>query len=317
MVGIALAAYNPNFSNFNKQLLSIQNQSYKSWVCVVTFDAGYDEFNKQTVFYKIRSDPRFVFLKNKTRLGHKKNFEFACYTLLEKHKNIKFLAFSDQDDIWYPDKLQKKLDLFKGNSNALLVHSDMHILDDNKGKEKIRMIQKIPVTGWQIEKRLPHLFNVNQILVKNIVTGASMMIRSELYKKYSVISDSFDFHDHWFAAVASINSQIFYISEPLFSYRQHTENVVGISNYKHFFHIKNRKKIIFQLRKVYIQSNERFLVINNLKELSKIDHFVFFKKYDLGLGFLFLSLRHMLKGNFSISKSYLANSLGKILTILF
>ena len=64
-------------------------------------------------------------------MGFVKNFE-----LLLSEADCDYIAISDQDDIWKPDKLEKELkamiEVEKDNPNlAILIHSDLEMIDSD------------------------------------------------------------------------------------------------------------------------------------------------------------------------------------------
>ena len=57
--------------------------------------------------------------------GYTKNFEFV----LSKSESD-YIAFSDHDDIWYPNKIEESLKLLK-EKNVDLVYCDAKQIDEN------------------------------------------------------------------------------------------------------------------------------------------------------------------------------------------
>ena len=103
-VGIALAAYRPHPEYFLKQLETIQSQTFREWVCVITFDSEMDIFKNDLRFAPYFNDSRFHWFQNEVRLGYLANFESALRRCLSH--SVRAVAFCDQDDAWYPEKIQ-------------------------------------------------------------------------------------------------------------------------------------------------------------------------------------------------------------------
>ncbi|MBU6376086.1 MAG: hypothetical protein KGQ59_08830, partial [Bdellovibrionales bacterium] len=82
-IGIALAAYQPEPQIFFEQLKSIQNQTFKNWVCCITSDSTLDAIYGDSQFESIIRDERFKWSVNSERLGHRKNFQKAIEWALE------------------------------------------------------------------------------------------------------------------------------------------------------------------------------------------------------------------------------------------
>jgi hypothetical protein len=90
--------------------------------------------------------------------------------------------------------------------------------------------------AWQQELRIVDGYVPLHFFVRNTVSGAGCLFDVSLAKIGSKIPDAVDFHDHWFALLASIIGEIKPIHEPLYAYRQHSRNVVGFAKYEGFFY---------------------------------------------------------------------------------
>jgi hypothetical protein len=215
--GIAMALYRPNVRFLAIQLASIQKQVFANWKCLITADSSLEPLRKDPALSTFFDDERFFWIENEKQLGVKRNFEKSIGLLCKE--NIEAIACCDQDDIWHINKLEK----LAGQLNELgphgLVHSDMRILVGEDHFQK--------ATLWQKESRLCDNIDIVDIIIKNVVTGASMAMGKELAKNYSKIPDCFDYHDHWFATVALAKGQLRSFNRPLADYRQHASNVVG------------------------------------------------------------------------------------------
>ena len=225
-VGIALAAYQPDPKTFVTQLESISEQSYPHWFCVVTLDSSLGSIRSH--IEKFIQDPRFFFSENPTRLGTKKNFEHAARVLLEKDLEIAYLAFSDQDDIWYPNKLFRLVKEMAKMPPLSLVHSDMNVLSHDKVDTSI--------TVWNQELRGVWNSTTQDLVIRNVVAGAALLMDIHLWKRFPVIPDEIEFHDRWAALIAAAHGGVYPIHEPLYAYRIHDSNVLGMTPYQGFIH---------------------------------------------------------------------------------
>lgn len=213
LVAICMATYNPPVELFVAQIESIIKQNHKNWICIIN-----DDCSPQNVYAEILKvvgeDKRFRVARNLERLGFYHNFERCLGWVPE---SADFVAFSDQDDVWYPDKLTSCLQAFQADTT--LVYSDMDIVT--------RDGEIISHTYWTTRKN--NYTDFTTLLFANTVTGAASVFRGSLLRDIlpfpKRVGDSF--HDHWVACVALAAGKISYVDKPLYAYRQHSNNVLG------------------------------------------------------------------------------------------
>ena len=123
LVGIAMATYNPDPILFKKQIELIKVQSHSNWFCLIS-DDGSDVSHFNYIVQTVSGDKRFVVRKNLSTVGFYRNFERALAALPSQ---CNYVAFSDQDDIWKPNKLSQQI-LKLSSSNDECVYSDMEIV---------------------------------------------------------------------------------------------------------------------------------------------------------------------------------------------
>lgn len=219
-VGIVLATYNCDRAHFMAQIQSIQQQDFQNWCCLVT-DDGSTEPIRQFIQQAIAGDSRFIYHPQPRNLGSYHNFEYGL-KYFSQDDRITHVAFADQDDIWRPDKLTQLLKTLE-LSGALLAHSDLSLIDAAG-----HLLQP---SVWEYEKRHPEQLDAELLLLRNTVTGCTVMIDRTLmpialpFPKQQIVGGWY--HDHWLALVAAQCGKIAHIREPLVQYRQHDNNVVG------------------------------------------------------------------------------------------
>ncbi len=315
-VGIALAAYNPPPAVFAEQLKSIQIQTHTDWICWITLDSSLSPLKDDPSLRPYFEDSRFQWSENAIRLGHKKNFEHAM-NLAAADASIQAIACSDQDDIWYPTKLQRCVEeLSKIGPNAL-VHTDMHVLNSDGTTAN--------QTAWEIEKRGVHNATVETLLIRNVVAGCAMLIDANLVRKWPTIPDAFEYHDHWYAVVAAAHTGAHPIYEPLYAYRQHGGNVVGVSPFLGVLNIPKEKRSPIEILKKLRRGSEHSLALSR----SVFDHKLLIgptmqlqlgaldprsPRFIRGLKILFLAIRSYGK-DLPLLRAALARGLGSILGV--
>ncbi len=223
-VGIALAMYNPELISFREQLVSIREQSHSNWFCVITADSPLAPLSTSREVGEFFNDPRFEWHENAVRRGHRENFARAIELCVAG--GARFIACADQDDVWYSNKISELVSTIEDKPLLSVVHADMDVLVDGK---------KIAKSAWELERRSADRVDPTSLLVRNVVTGASMIMDAELARRYPAIPAGAVFHDHWYAILASFHGGVYALHKRLHAYRQHTENVVGIRPYRGFF----------------------------------------------------------------------------------
>ncbi|HXL72337.1 MAG TPA: glycosyltransferase, partial [bacterium] len=258
--------------------------------CVITADSPLEEIFKSQKLKRFKTDPRFRWYENEERLGVTKNFEKAIQLCLKE--NVEAIACADQDDVWYPHKIARSVEVFQQHPPIRLVHTDMHLLDQNeKGEEVIRN-----ETGWNAERRGIHHVQPRHFLIRNIVAGCSMLFDAELARMYRKIPKEFYHPDYWYPFLASVYGKVYSIPEPTYAYRQHKENVVGISPFKGFFYVKPKSNLMDVLKKfrgVYLNSYD--LIRASVREKVPVSFFEKFPiiSFDLGFSLFLMGLYYL------------------------
>ncbi|WP_204140939.1 glycosyltransferase family 2 protein [Halomicronema sp. CCY15110] len=219
-VGIVLATYNCDRTYFKQQIDSIKRQTVSQWVCFITDDGSAPDI-QDFIRAEIAHDARFTYYVQPQNLGAYHNFE-AGIQYFSHRPDITHLAFSDQDDIWHHQKLEILLREIE-SQEALLAHSDLELIDAQG--------QQLHPSVWDYEKRCPENLNTKLLLLRNSVTGCTVMIRRSLISDLLPFPKQYGstawYHDHWMALVASHRGHIAHLRQPLVKYRQHGDNVVG------------------------------------------------------------------------------------------
>jgi glycosyltransferase involved in cell wall biosynthesis len=312
-IGIALAVYQPQSEFFEKQLQSLLDQTYQDWFCVITADSSLNEIFKNEKINPFKNHPKFRWHENTAQLGVTKNFEKAIQLCLKE--NAEVVACADQDDVWYPQKIARSVEVFQQYPPLRLVHTDMHLLYQNeKGEEVIGK-----ETGWQAERRGVQHVQPKHFLIRNVVAGCSMLFDADLARKYSEIPKEFYHPDYWYPFLASVYGKVYSIAEPTYAYRQHKENALGISPFKGFFYTNPQSGLMDNLKKfrrVYLKSRD--LVSAAVREKISIPFFSKFPitSFDLGFSLFLMGLYYLcspFERDVPLARACFARALGKAL----
>jgi glycosyltransferase involved in cell wall biosynthesis len=156
---------------------------------------------------------------NSETLGYVRNFEQGI-----RNATFKYVALSDQDDIWNSDKLEVLLSAFDEEtgivfSNALLV--DEHAVSIHHTLWEVIRLTKKRQAAFRSRDEVQQL-----LLQQNFVTGAALMMRTEL----ATLLPSFPIatsHDYWMAIIVAELSRLKPVERTLYKYRQHAMNIIG------------------------------------------------------------------------------------------
>ena len=221
-VSILLATFNGE-SFLRDQLDSLLNQTYTDWKLFIHDDGSTDGSMAILNEYQHKYPSKiFIILDSKTFGSAKNNF----FHLLDTVESDLYF-FCDQDDYWFPDKLEIMIDSFYpfiNSSLPVLIYSDAVISDS-----KLNQISPSLLT-FQRTRHLS-LFLRRSLPFRNTITGCTMCINHNA-KLLSLFSTQYAvMHDWWIALIVSINNGIFIFHDvPLLHYRQHENNTIGASN---------------------------------------------------------------------------------------
>lgn len=196
------------------QLESIINQTLKPDEIIVCDDCSTDGTIK--ILEQYESEHQIKFFVNKNRLGLINNFKHA----VSKAKNENCIALSDQDDVWFPDKLEKCANLLTSINlpeHPCMVHSDLMYVDAD---DKVINSSFRSVLGQH-----KYTQNLQTLLFGNFVNGCTSLFNPALKKRFLAMPDQIALnHDGWMALLAFTFGQAAYLNEPLVRYRKHDNN---------------------------------------------------------------------------------------------
>jgi glycosyltransferase involved in cell wall biosynthesis len=216
LIAICLASYNPAGNRLARQIESILCQSYENWLLIIS-----DDNSAPAQLGKIEAlcnlDPRRIRLyRHDQNLGFYRNFERALKYVPD---NAELIALADQDDEWFPEKLQNLADELNRQVEAMLVYSDMRIVSE--------LGEIISNTYWQNRKNEYRDFGT--VFIANTVTGAASLFKRELLEVALPFPERVGnaFHDHWIACCALSQGKLAYVLEPQYDYIQYDDSVIG------------------------------------------------------------------------------------------
>ncbi len=253
MIDILMATYNGE-EFIEEQLNSILNQSYSNWRLIISDDCSQDNTISIVKEYKNKYPDKILLFQNDRPSGSAQSNFFNAI----KYTSANYVMFSDQDDIWLPNKIKdtfnlvRKMELEDSMETPILVHTDLMIVDKDLKEIKSSMFEMMNMDS----KRCA----LNNLLVQNIVTGCTVMCNRALINFIRKVPNNAVMHDMWIAMVASAFGKIGFIDKTTILYRQHGKNSVGAKNTRSLnyilYKIFHSKEIHNSLVKQYRQAKE-------------------------------------------------------------
>lgn len=213
-VNILMSTYNGE-EFLAQQIQSIQAQTIEDWTLFIRDDGSSDK-TKEIIADFVQKDSRIQWInKDDSRnLGVIKSFH-----ALVQYQDADFYFFSDQDDVWLPNKLELSLaESAKYPANMpLMVYMDLTVVNQDLETMAESMIRS--QSGHANTELV-------QELTENTVTGGVAMINQALAQLWKE-TDHILMHDWYLALLASAFGKLVYIDQPGELYRQHERNVLG------------------------------------------------------------------------------------------
>lgn len=236
-IAVLLSTYNgENF--LDEQLDSLLAQSFSNFVLVVRDDGSIDDTLSILKSYA-ESHPKVIHLlpSDSENKGASGSFAYLMDYVLKSKAELglqsAYMMFCDQDDIWYPDKIEKQVAAmlsaeadFTGVSERrppVLIHSDLEVVS-----EQNTVIAKsfIKYQGLKIERN-----SFPSLAISNLVTGCTALINEPLARKALPIPANAIMHDWWLALIVTAFGKLVFLDLPLVHYRQHGNNAIGAKEF--------------------------------------------------------------------------------------
>jgi glycosyltransferase involved in cell wall biosynthesis len=252
VVAILLATHNPT-ETIEEQLDSIFAQKSVK-VKIYWGDDRSTEESKEYV-RKLLTGKDYVEIKD-TGIGATKNFLH-----LLRFPTEEYISFSDQDDIWLPEKLIQHINLIKDSSDLpALSHSSSMVLKNGKTYKKKSVCQD-------------HTFY--QLSWQNCVQGCTILLNSKAQQLLNSMPQDYVLaHDWWAAQVISLYGKIFFNDNVDTQYRIHSANDVGLpSNLERIKRIIKREAGARSKQSLEILDFEIKYHANNSKEIGNLRHY--------------------------------------------
>lgn len=241
-IEILLSSYN-GAKTIRNQIESILNQRNVAVHLTIRDDGSFDETCK-VVDELSTKYPDSITLIRGQNCGWKKSF----LALLRLAKKADYYGFSDQDDIWMPEKLFTSISIMEedGEDGIKLIHVNSICTN-----EQLK-IQK------EQQKRYSQPKNHKAVIAQEYFQGCSMLWNNqamEMLRRY--IPQGNVAHDFWVGIVCYYLGKIYYCDTPLFYHIRYVKNSSSDGNVN--AGRKKRMKMIASGETVYMNPAQDLL----------------------------------------------------------
>jgi len=227
-ISVAMATYNGE-KYIIEQLKSIVNQSHLPDELVVCDDNSNDKTVELIEEFSKKVSLKIILFRNKENLGFVGAFNRALEAC---NGDLVFLC--DQDDFWFPNKIDHVSKLAIANPNMNLFLNNAELTDGNLVPSGFSTFEQMESAG------------LKQI---DLVLGCCMALRKTFLSYFLPIPNRFSAHDIWLNEFSVIMNSKLLVLDILQYYRRHANN--------------NSSHIVYSLRKL----NRFSYSLYNYKEL--------------------------------------------------
>jgi len=198
----------------DEQLQSIADQTYSNWALYVSDDGSTDETRKILQQFADSHEQKTI-VRNGPGEGVCANFLSLA---TDPTIDADYFAFSDQDDVWYKDKLQRALSWLvtvPGDVPALYCGRTELVSDDGR--------------SYGLSPLFTRPIAFRNALIQSLGGGNTMVFNKAAKSLLETVGRlEVVLHDWWmYQLVSAVGGAIRYDPQPALKYRQHLDNLIG------------------------------------------------------------------------------------------
>lgn len=253
-VSVIIPVYNAE-KYIKKTIQSVLDQTYKDYEIIVVDDGSTDSSEKILSQFK---NIRYFYQEN-SGVSASRN------KAIEESRG-RYIALLDQDDIWYPQRLEKQILALEKNSDAGIIYADCNYIDA-EDRVILRLFEKQKAYSGRI---------FEQLALDNFIPIPTVLIKKEALNKAGLFCEDYTFAEEYdlFLKIARFYNVVF-VNNVLAGYRIHDTNLskdtenslkedIKVTKYvmskyqEEIKNIKNKLKkklngLYYQLAKIYIR----------------------------------------------------------------
>lgn len=261
MISVAIATYNGQ-EFIKEQLLSILNQTMPVDEIVICDDQSSDDTVR--IIQELLCDKIYLY-QNEKNLGYKLNFKKAL-----SYCKGDYIFLCDQDDIWKPNKVQTMIEIMQNHPEIKALASTYDLIDELGNEKQIDINRKYSNKNmYKCKVKDNALVKVpfERLVVENSFQGCALCVRQSINDKFQRCYTEDFYHDWFINLLASEENGMYFLNVPLFQYRIHSKNAIGLKGnvtLKGKEHLKATNTIEARL-------NTAFNCVQTLNRLEELD----------------------------------------------
>jgi glycosyltransferase involved in cell wall biosynthesis len=166
----------------------------------------------------------------------------------------RYIAFIDQDDRWYPAKLEHQVAALHADPEAVLVYSNSDRMNENSCLTEV---------GATLSERPSALVSpLGRLIEEGLVLPSSMLVRRDAFEQVGGFDpDLRGFEDFDLSARLKQVGRFIFLEEPALCYRVHQQ---GCSSRGGITIIRSRERFLLRMQALYAGSDEKQRLINSM-----------------------------------------------------
>ena len=192
-VSVIIGTFN-RWDYLNEAIKSVKNQTYSNIEIIVINDGSTDQEYKNL---QKPEDVLWIDLPSNSKNRHGFRCRSSTYNYGIKVASGNYIAFLDDDDAWYPDKLSMQISEMKRTKSKMSCTESFQ----GRGLFDINKEYKIYMGGinkrfkkWKIieedSSNIPKIWNKELLLTHNFCIGSSVIIEKTIFDKIGLLNES-------------------------------------------------------------------------------------------------------------------------------
>ena len=240
-----------------QQMESLFHQTRQPDEIVIGDDSGDDGCFQ--IIESIRKDfpGELRYIRNTSRLGFLRNF-----MNLANQASGDVIFFSDQDDIWQPEKIKTLSGVLEQDPTAQIAVCNSEMMDaDGRSMNETLLagIDHFSEIIPQINAGKAFFPLINQSIQ---LSGHNMAVRKEFVRILDLIPEHYGAHDLWMQHAGALLGVLRYVDRPLTRFRVHAGNTSTPKIEK------VRKSLLHRFQEIRKSSNDIFLMAGWIRDLA-------------------------------------------------